>query len=148
MTLHLRPADTLDAAPIARILSDWIDETDWMPRIHTRQENLGFGRFLIDQTSVTVAATDRALGFIAIRNKTIHALYIDAAHRRSGIGSALILMAKEAHTALDLWTFQSNLAARAFYRAHGFVEVRETDGAGNDEKLPDVYMTWTKEEQE
>jgi ribosomal protein S18 acetylase RimI-like enzyme len=43
---------------------------------------------------------------------------------------------------LALWTFQSNVRAQAFYARHGFVEVRRTDGAANEEKTPDVRMVW------
>jgi GNAT superfamily N-acetyltransferase len=43
---------------------------------------------------------------------------------------------------LVLWTFQANSAAIAFYLREGFVEIERTDGAGNEEGLPDVRMIW------
>jgi ribosomal protein S18 acetylase RimI-like enzyme len=39
---------------------------------------------------------------------------------------------------LQLWTFQTNGAARRFYERHGFEAVELTDGAGNEEHWPDV----------
>ncbi len=44
---------------------------------------------------------------------------------------------------LDLWTFQSNIGAQRFYNRHGFLEVMRTDGAGNEERSPDIRYRWT-----
>ena len=57
----------------------------------------------------------------------------------AGIGSTSSTCCQ---TRLTLWTFQRNLRARRFYEANGFVAVRETDGAGNEEKEPDVLYRW------
>jgi len=45
---------------------------------------------------------------------------------------------------LELWVFQRNERARAFYRRHGFVLVEETDGAGNEERTPDARYAWAR----
>jgi GNAT superfamily N-acetyltransferase len=64
------------------------------------------------------------------------------AHRR-GVGSALIDHAKlRRPNGLQLWAFQSNEPARRFYEAHGFVVAELTDGAGNEERAPDVRYEW------
>jgi len=61
-----------------------------------------------------------------------------------GIGSQLIEQAKAALGApIRLWTFQQNVGARNFYRRHGFAVVAFTDGAGNEERCPDVLFEWT-----
>ena len=86
MTFTLRSAEMPDADSIATILSDWIDETPWMPRIHTREEDRGFGRFLIEKTSVLVAVEDAVVGFLGRREGSIEALYIHHAHRGRGVG--------------------------------------------------------------
>ena len=140
--MKLRSAEPKDAESIATILSDWIDETDWMPRIHTREEDRGFGAFLIDKTEVTVAE-DRAIrGFIACREATIDALYVARGARGAGIGSALLEHAKHQAGRLGLWVFQANTEALGFYERRGFSETQRTDGSGNDEKLPDIHMVW------
>jgi chorismate mutase len=41
-----------------------------------------------------------------------------------------------------LWVFESNVPARAFYARYGLVELERTDGAGNEERRPDVRMVW------
>jgi hypothetical protein len=38
--------------------------------------------------------------------------------------------------------FERNSGARAFYARHGFTEVTRTDGSGNEEREPDVLLTW------
>ena len=38
--------------------------------------------------------------------------------------------------------FESNVGARRLYARRGLVEVERTDGAGNEEKAPDVRMAW------
>ena len=45
---------------------------------------------------------------------------------------------------LHLWTFQRNAQARRFYEARSFALVKETDGAGNEEKEPDALYLWTR----
>ena len=67
----------------------------------------------------------------------------DPDRRGRGIGDRLVEFAKERQpTGLQLWTFQVNLAAQRFYERNGFVAVERTDGAGNEEREPDVRYVW------
>ena len=43
---------------------------------------------------------------------------------------------------LDLWVFQRNTVAIAFYERHGFRIAELTDGSGNEEREPDARMVW------
>jgi putative acetyltransferase len=52
--------------------------------------------------------------------------------------------AQARNAVIDLWCFEENLAARAFYASCGFVEVGRTDGSGNSEKRPDIHFRWTR----
>lgn len=52
---------------------------------------------------------------------------------------------EESPDGLQLYTFQENLRARAFYEARGFTNV-EFNEAGGEEQLPDVRMQWTGEQ--
>jgi len=63
---------------------------------------------------------------------------------RRGYGRALLDEAKERNSQLQLWTFQRNLNAIGFYTANGFRLVRETDGAGNEEREPDALLGWSR----
>lgn len=148
MTVMLRPAQASDAPAIATILSNWIDETPWMPRIHTPQDDQGFGAFLIEKTDVTIAQPldrpDVVCGFAAVQAPDIQALYLAPVWRGKGVGAALLDHLKSRHNPLQLWAFQANSGARRFYEREGFVEVERTDGAANDEKLPDLRMIWER----
>ena len=74
----------------------------------------------------------------------IDQLYVLPDAQGHGVGSDLLEIAQGAFPLLNLWTFQRNLRARRFYEANGFVAVRETDGATNEEKEPDVLYRWTR----
>ena len=148
MTITLRSAEQADAPEIAQILSDWIDETNWMPRIHTRQQDQCFGQFLITKTKVTVArGHQEVLGFAAMHGTELQALYLKRSMRGQGLGARFLRHLKERNASLSLWCFQSNRPARHFYRSNGFQEIGRSDGQGNDEKLPDVRYHWAKANQ-
>ena len=137
----LRPATMADALPCAAIYNDWIDATEWMPRLHPKD---GVERFYRDKLfancEVTIAG-DPVDGFLAFEPKEtfIEALYVAAPGH--GIGKALLDHAKKGRVALQLWAFQANTGARAFYKREGFSEAKRTEG-DNMEGLPDVLLRW------
>ena len=139
-------AKPADGPAIGTILSGWIDETPWMPRIHTPEQDINHGRWLVDVCDVSVVRSGGEVqGFLARQGPEIQALYVTAASRGQRIGAALLDHAKEAADTLSLWTFQANGAALRFYQRHGFTEDGRSDGAENDEKLPDIHMIWRKD---
>lgn len=140
----IRPAMDTDAAAMAEVLSNWIDETPWMPRLHTRDEDFGFCEGLLKRTEVWVADPATGFGFLARDGNSIEALYLSRDARRKSWGRALLAAVMQDREHLSLWTFQANVDAVAFYKAHGFHISEVTAGQGNVEKLPDFYMTWTK----
>jgi GNAT superfamily N-acetyltransferase len=73
----------------------------------------------------------------------VNHLYVHPDRARRGIGAALLRLAKSREPPLQLWTFQANQPARAFYARHGFAEVEFTDGATNMERAPDVRLVWS-----
>lgn len=141
----LRPARPTDAGRVGAILSAFIDDTDWMPRIHTRAEDLSFAGQMIDRGWVTVSEGPNGVdGFLARHDRVIHALYVAQAAQRLGRGAALLRAAQSQVAALTLWTFQANCAAQRFYLAMGFAETERSDGARNDEHLPDIRYDWRR----
>lgn len=142
--MNLRPARSTDAGKVGAILSEFIDTTSWMPRIHTRAEDIGFCATMIDRGWVTVAVSDGVDGFLAQDGEEVSCLYVSNAAQGNGVGKALLDHAKQRADRLELWTFQANDGARRFYAREGFVELRETDGARNDENLPDVFLEWRR----
>jgi len=138
----IRPARDLDAGALGAILSEFVHTTDWMPRLHNRAQDISFAAKLIAGHSVFVWAVERPLGFIAIHKNSIDALYIRKDQHGLGYGSALIQHAQSIRNELNLWTFQKNTQARHFYANRGFSEIEFTNGAGNDEGMPDVCLRW------
>ncbi len=116
------------------VLSDWIDATPWMPRLHSRDDDRAFVAGLIDRAEVLT--DDHARGFIACEGGEVLALYLAPEVRGRGLGAALL--AALGQRALTLWTFEANTGAVAFYRRSGFEEIARSDGAGNEENLPDI----------
>lgn len=146
MSVVLRAATPLDAGAVGAILSGFIDDTHWMPRLHSRAEDIGFAGMMIDRGWVRVALREGAVvGFLAREAGEVHALYVAQAAQRSGVGAALLGAAQAEVDALRLWTFQANADAQAFYAAFGFREVRRSDGSRNDEGLPDIELVWDRE---
>ncbi|MFK7876636.1 MAG: N-acetyltransferase family protein [Paracoccaceae bacterium] len=147
MSYDLRAAYVGDAGAVGAILSSFIDTTPWMPRIHSRAEDISFAGMMIDKGWVTVALQDdTCIGFAAREGTQVHALYVAAQQQRSGAGTALLNDMKYFSPQLDLWTFQDNLPAQAFYLKHGFAEITRTDGARNDEHLPDIRYVWDRKD--
>lgn len=139
----IRVAHPLDAGAVGRILSEFIDTTDWMPRLHSRAEDISFAGTMIDRGWVRVFEEDAILGFIAQSDDEVCALYVARAARGQGVGTALLNDAKHMRRSLKLWTFQLNLQAQKFYLRQGFQEVSRTDGTRNEESLPDIKYLWT-----
>ena len=142
MTWTVARADLDHAPALARILSDWIDETDWMPRLNSRADDLAFVTGLVSTGNAAVLLDDTCpQGFLACRNDMMTALYVAGPARNRGGGKALLDFAKVRHDRLGLWTFQANEGAVRFYRREGFVEDGRTPG-NNAEQLPDLRMVW------
>lgn len=118
----------------------------WLREVHSEVETLWWmGNVALRTLSVRVAMVDGAIaGFAAMRPGWLDHLYIAPASQRVGLGTRLLGEARRiGGNPLRLWAFQRNLAARAFYRHHGFVEEALTDGAANEEREPDVRMIWS-----
>ncbi len=132
-----------DAVACAAILNDWIDDRDWMPRVHSREEVEAFYRDFVLQRREVWVAGDPVAGFIGLNRETDEVTTLYVAEPGRGVGKALLDHAKAGRQALELWTFVANEGARRFYAREGFVEIRETPG-DNEEGLPDVLLRWDR----
>lgn len=129
---------------MADTLGAWVVETPWMPRLHSAADDHWFCGHLIETGQVWVADCRDGLGFLALRDHEVLALYLPAALRGQGWGCALMTAAKAGRKRLTLWTFQANTGAISFYRRMGFVIGGFTNGETNDEGLPDAHMIWER----
>ncbi|MBB6465902.1 ribosomal protein S18 acetylase RimI-like enzyme [Aminobacter lissarensis] len=136
----LRPAKASDAADIARILRAALAAFDWMPQMHTPDEDLRFVRHvLLAKQHVTVATVEgKIVGFAAVRNEWIEQLYLDPAWNGRGIGNRLLRHVTVGMTHVKLFCFQANKGARRFYEREGFVAEAFGEGSANEEGLPDM----------
>jgi len=142
-----------------RLLRD--DETDLAADLHRRAGALIPGydttlhtpaefaalyrdRVFIDGPLLGAFEGDRLLGHVALLPGWIDHLYVEPARHGKGIGSELVRLAQREQDDLQLYTFQSNVRARALYERHGFVVEELTDGQRNEEKMPDVRYRWRR----
>jgi GNAT superfamily N-acetyltransferase len=144
--LTLRRASRADAITLADIhISARAMAMPWLRVVHSAEETRWWmTQVVVPRLEVWVAERESAvLGFVALQDEWVEQLYVDPSAWRSGSGSTLLGHAKQRRPdGLKLWTFQRNALARAFYRKHGFIELRETDGSANEEREPDVMLEW------
>jgi GNAT superfamily N-acetyltransferase len=114
--------------------------------LHTPEEDQWFFREQVFTTCVVWGAFDSAgmVGMIAFRQDWIDQLYVLPKNQGRGVGTELLQVAQRFFGRLQLWTFQRNVEARRFYEARGFALIRETDGAGNEEREPDALYLWSR----
>jgi GNAT superfamily N-acetyltransferase len=136
-----------DAPEIARLLRETRQHSlPYLPDLHSPKEDLEFIReTVLNACTVIVAKTGETIvGFCAYRDGWIDHLYVLPKHHGKGVGTSLLASAKHANDRLELWVFQKNARAIAFYERNGFAAVERTDGSGNEEKEPDSRLYWQR----
>ncbi len=154
--LLIRPAHDADAEPLADLFVAAREAAyPAMPHpVHPPHEvRHWFGEVLgleertvpmPDEREVWVAEADGMLvGYVVLDPGWLDSLYVRPDLTGRGIGAALLDLVKSLRPdGFGLWVFASNIAAQRFYRRHGLVPVRRTDGSENEERAPDVEMLW------
>jgi GNAT superfamily N-acetyltransferase len=138
--LVLRPAKKADADEIAQVMRAALSAFDWMPMLHTPEEDRSFisGHVLLHQRVHVAVARDEIVGFIAVQGEWVEQLYLKPGWTGRGVGSRLLEAATAAMPVVKLHCFQKNGGARRFYERHGFTAEAFGNGSGNEEKLPDI----------
>ncbi|WP_323119098.1 GNAT family N-acetyltransferase [Burkholderia alba] len=152
MPLHLRPAVPSDAVPLADLyLRARAELAAYAPLAHPEAGvRAWIANVLIPSGGVTVATEDRQLLGMSAHTSAdgvvwLDQLYVCPSRKRRGIGTALLNHVKsQTPGMLQLYTFQPNLAAIAFYERHGFVAIGYGDGSENEEHCPDALYRWTR----
>ncbi|MCU1362054.1 MAG: putative hydrolase [Ilumatobacteraceae bacterium] len=148
----LRPARGNDASDCASVYLR--SRRFALPDVPVVHDDSDVRRWMADEViahaDVTVAEVDGlVVGLMVLdgdakrRSGWIEQLYLDPSWMGRGLGAQFVERAKTAQPdGLQLWTFQANAPAQRFYERLGFVEVERTDGAGNEERSPDVRYQW------
>ena len=149
LTVHPDPSIRLarpdDAAAVAELWLTSFKATYPFPPAHPDDEVRAWvAEILLPGTETWITEDgDESIGFLSLGDRSIEQLYLLPAWTGRGIGSRLVRLSKERRPAgLELWTFQVNAPARRFYERHRFRPVEWTDGAGNEERQPDVRYVW------
>jgi len=145
MRFTLRRATTCDANTIADVYSASFRLLTFLPMLHTLEDYRWFiANVILKEFEVTVAEDHSGIvAFLARKGEEVRLLYTRPDRIGMGAGTQLIDAAKATGIgALELWCFQANERARRFYEARGFRAIRFTDGADNEEQMPDVRYRW------
>ena len=147
VSIRIRPCKPSDAPVVADVfLTARARCLPWLPRVHADDDvRRWIADVLCRRPDVWVAEVDGGvIGFAALGEDHLDHLYVHADHHGRGVGTALLHEARRRRpSGLQLWVFQRNEQARRFYERHGFVLLRETDGAANEERTPDALYGWT-----
>jgi GNAT superfamily N-acetyltransferase len=144
--MEIRKADPGEAGSLAALWlrSRTASAPSIPPTVHTDDEvHRWFEEVVLPTCEVWVAdSSGEAIALMVLDQEWIDQLYVDPAATGKGVGGALLEHAmKLRRSGLKLRTFQSNLDARRFYEAHGFVATAMTKG-DNEEQAPDVRYEW------
>jgi putative acetyltransferase len=145
MHFTLRRATPCDADAITNVHWASFRLLTFLPMLHTLEENRRFiANVILNECEVTVAEDNSGIvSFLARRGEEIRLLYTRPDRIGMGAGTQLIDAATATGIgALELWCFQANERARRFYEARGFQAIRFTDGAQNEERMPDIRYRW------
>jgi ribosomal protein S18 acetylase RimI-like enzyme len=114
--------------------------------LHSEDEFIAFyrERVMVEGPVWGAFEGDAFRGHLALLPGWIDHLYVDPDFHGRGIGGALVRLAQDQQDELRLYTFQSNVRARALYERYGFTIEELTDGARNEEKMPDVTYHWRR----
>lgn len=144
---EIRLADPSVSEAVARISRDSRQHfLPCLPDLHSFEgDKWFFANRVFKDCQVWVAEKQGQLvGFCAFKAGWLDHLYLLPTHVRQGLGSALLDRAKADEDHSQLWVFQQNTSAIAFYENQGCAKVKETDGQGNEEQTPDALFEWRK----
>ncbi len=146
--MRLRRASLADMPAVAVIHRTAMRVSlSFLPELHTAEEDRRFftERLFPANTVWLAEEGDAIAGYAAVAPGWLNHLYVHPDHQGHGAGAMLLARVMADQDELRLWTFQRNARARAFYESRGFVAVELTDGAGNEEREPDVLYLWRRQ---
>ena len=146
--LRLRPATAEDALALADLytVARVAAVPTMPPATHSNDEDRGWftARLADGEHEAWLAEeSEEVLGYALFTRAWLDHLFVRPDRLRAGIGSLLLDVVKSLRPeGFCLWVFEQNEPARTFYLRHGLLELEHTDGAGNEERAPDLRMAW------
>ena len=147
MRFTLRRATACDAKAVANVFSASFRLLTFLPILHTVEEDRRYiQNVILNECEVTVAEDESGIvSFLARQGEEVRLLHTRPDRIGVGAGTQLIDAEKASGIgALELWCFEANERARRFYEARGFRAIRFTDGAHNEERMPDIRYRWER----
>lgn len=140
----VRPATPDDAPAVTAVHLASRRAAAMPPGVHDDLEVHAFLAARMTDDEVWVAEIHgEVVGYLRLTPTWLDDLYVAPAYAGQGIGSLLLDLAKSLRPdGFSLWVFEMNAPARAFYLRHGLVEREHTDGSDNEERTPDLRMSW------
>ena len=136
----IRRAGPEDVEQVVAIFEPSFATLDFLPQLHTHEQNLRFFRRALAEGEGFLHGGG---GFAILAGDTLSHLYVRPDAIGTGVGHALFeYVISRRPDGFDFWVFQQNERARRYYEAHGAEPVELTDGAGNEERTPDVRYEW------
>ena len=144
MTTTIRRAAKADAASVADVFIAARAAMTYLPSLHSDAETRAFiGRLVEEEETWIAERNGEVVGLAIIDGGFLEHLYVHPSRFGTGTGTRLFQQVATEHPkGFQLWVFQQNVAARRFYERLGCALVRLTDGANNEERLPDALYVW------
>nr|WP_237464911.1 GNAT family N-acetyltransferase [Leucobacter luti] len=93
--------------------------------------------------AVTLLVAERGgvpLGFAGVADGGLEMLFVSAAARGSGIGTALLAEAVSRHSVTRVDVNEQNAGAHRFYLSHGFTQIGRSELDGDGRPYPLVHL--------
>jgi putative acetyltransferase len=140
--MMIRPSRPEDAD---RIIAIWRDAVDATHDFLTREDRLALDDLVCGflpeaPLLLAVDADDRPLGFMLIDGGHMEALFIDPAHRGTGVGAALLRHGLSLHPQMTTDVNEQNAQAVGFYEHMGFTRTGRSPLDGQGRPYPLIHL--------
>lgn len=125
----------LDASTVAH---SFIKPEFWTSNHHAMAE-----KYLPASEVYIAKAHSKIMGFAAVCENSLAALFVAPTEWGKGVGSKLLCCVKDSHQNLTLAVYKSNERAVGFYQRHGFFVLCEQTCSHTGET--ELLMSWRKD---
>jgi GNAT superfamily N-acetyltransferase len=140
----LRRARPEDAEEVAEVFLAARVGMEYLPRLHSDEATRTYFAGVVRERETWVAEANGAVaGVAALADDELEHLYVRPESHGQGIGTLLPEQAKRRRPeGFRFWLFQQNEGAQRFYKRRGCRLIELTEGAGNEERVPDALYEW------